>query len=541
MTPRDVGGMGEDEFRKWLKSVGLIPNKPEYDKGGWDFFVQWPVPQGTAENTLSLDQLPKPISCLIQVKSSDTGRTPEIKLSNWRHLCLDALPSFILLLNFGGGISPQTVHLIHMDEKWISKTLEKLRNLPASESGNLHKISMKLSPTDADQINPPYPEALRNKIEAIIGSDPAKYFEQKQRWIKDVGFDPNESRFSLTLTVSSEGDKNAEDKLVDLALGQIEDLSAIRSEIEEIRFGIPKPWSTSDPRDMAIKFIRFSGEKIKLSLRDQSGARYAQVEGEFLSPLAIFPFLKKESLRVRIKTKYADFILGPASRRFQFRSNSIDLDEEMALREIGNYADLVATLRDNSVPNLRIHVQFKEGRQFSLGIGHPNFGEPTPLDLEFEKAAADAWSIARSLNLDPETMVTARELHGFSQHLGTVRSLLDAQETTPSISLHGRAESDFSPDSLIGAALTTATFIGKTLIVVGAAVYGQPARTETPACDQSAFHIQSPIVKIVLREIIDNASEDNHPMAPYSERVVSWMLSQGIQPLPIEGDDWSAK
>ena len=37
MNDRDVGGMGEAEFKKWCNSVGLAANKFHEDKTGKDF------------------------------------------------------------------------------------------------------------------------------------------------------------------------------------------------------------------------------------------------------------------------------------------------------------------------------------------------------------------------------------------------------------------------------------------------------------------------------------------------------------------------
>ena len=43
MNDRDVGGMGEAEFKKWCNSVGLAANKFHEDKTGKDFLVEFPL------------------------------------------------------------------------------------------------------------------------------------------------------------------------------------------------------------------------------------------------------------------------------------------------------------------------------------------------------------------------------------------------------------------------------------------------------------------------------------------------------------------
>lgn len=538
MSFRDVGGMGEDELTKWLKSIGLIPNRAEYDKGSWDFFVQWPATHGNNEGITSLDRLSAPLSCWIQVKSSDAGRPPGLKLSNWRHLCLTGLPAFILLINFDGGITPKSACLIHVDKGWVSKTLERLRALPSEEGLSLHKHEMNVSWNTTDELKPPYPESLRERIETIVGTDPALYFERKQAWIREVGYETDGAGMHIKLSIHPDRERSAEDRLVDLALGLIDELPASSEDIEEVRFGISKPYGSGHPQEITVKLGAFVGERVVLSLREATGTRIAQLEGEFFNPLAAIPSLRKESLRFRFKTEYADFFLHGTSNRLQFRAREISLEDELAVGKIGNYADFVRALRDKEKDSLVLIIQFDGSPPISLSIGRPIFGETLPSDTVFEQASADAWFIARNFNLSPETKVTARELHSFSRHLEGCRMLLEATGASDIVTLQGDVNADAPPlEVQLGTSVVAPAFVGKILVVVGIAVYGRVSYGESLANNRKAFYVRDPSMKVVVKEVADDATGRTHSMRVYHERIRKWMKEHRIDVLPMEEFD----
>ena len=68
MINRDVGGMGEAEFKKWCYSVGLAANKFHEDKTGKDFLVEFPLDEN-AKHTHEA-----PVTARVQVKSTDSSQ-----------------------------------------------------------------------------------------------------------------------------------------------------------------------------------------------------------------------------------------------------------------------------------------------------------------------------------------------------------------------------------------------------------------------------------------------------------------------------------
>jgi hypothetical protein len=108
---RDVGELGESTFKMWTSQAGLVANKANQDKTGWDFFLESTRPLVIQRHTsIALDRDPYPLKCLVQVKSTDKrpGKW-SVKLDNWERLVKDPHPAFFLILEFDGqdqGVAP---------------------------------------------------------------------------------------------------------------------------------------------------------------------------------------------------------------------------------------------------------------------------------------------------------------------------------------------------------------------------------------------------------------------------------------------------
>ena len=60
--------MGESKFMNLCATVGIGATKPEIDENGWDYFLEFP---NITDNSQPLDSQPTPISCKVQIKSTD--------------------------------------------------------------------------------------------------------------------------------------------------------------------------------------------------------------------------------------------------------------------------------------------------------------------------------------------------------------------------------------------------------------------------------------------------------------------------------------
>ena len=69
--------------------VGLTDNKSDFDEHGWDYIVEYQLP----DIGLPLDQQDCRMDCRVQVKSTDgSSGSASITLSNFSKVCLPMLP-----------------------------------------------------------------------------------------------------------------------------------------------------------------------------------------------------------------------------------------------------------------------------------------------------------------------------------------------------------------------------------------------------------------------------------------------------------------
>src|SRR5215470_13231903 len=111
---RDVGEMGEAVLRQWTAEVGIVTNKStDRDATGWDFILEWPVAFNPDVSTIPLDQIPTPLKCLVQVKSTDKKiNRCQVTLTNWLYLVRNPWPTFFLVLHFDGKSQCQRAYLV---------------------------------------------------------------------------------------------------------------------------------------------------------------------------------------------------------------------------------------------------------------------------------------------------------------------------------------------------------------------------------------------------------------------------------------------
>src|SRR4051812_2498815 len=115
---RDVGRLGEAQFRMWAEQAGLIVNDSNnHDASGWDFFLEWPRSDRHDEEAVSIpyDLRPAPLQALVQVKSSDSSaRRVKVSLSNWLRFAQTGVPCFFVILEFDGTDACQRAFIVHV-------------------------------------------------------------------------------------------------------------------------------------------------------------------------------------------------------------------------------------------------------------------------------------------------------------------------------------------------------------------------------------------------------------------------------------------
>jgi hypothetical protein len=187
ILPRNLGDLGEDFLQVWCSQVGIVPNRVERDRTGWDFLIEFPAPEVLDERARgALDRQRPVLRAFLQVKATDKAeRNITVKLDNLVRLMQTSDPAFFLVVDFGGREEPRSARLIEVGEAFIRRVLRRLRKLSANgRLGDLKRRSMSFSISDGRAM-PTNGEGLRSTIADVVG-DLDAYRARKERWRAEV-------------------------------------------------------------------------------------------------------------------------------------------------------------------------------------------------------------------------------------------------------------------------------------------------------------------------------------------------------------------
>jgi hypothetical protein len=121
----DMGEVGESFSRQTAAQCGLIANKSDRDRTGWDFIVEWPMPK---DSKLSLDQRSTFDQVLMQVKSAlaDT-KAVRFRLSSIERLVKSPSPAFVFIPRYREDGELHDLSLAHIGREVMELVLARLR------------------------------------------------------------------------------------------------------------------------------------------------------------------------------------------------------------------------------------------------------------------------------------------------------------------------------------------------------------------------------------------------------------------------------
>jgi hypothetical protein len=535
MGDRDVGRMGESEFRQWCAQCGLVPNPPSEDAGGWDFIVQFKTPP-SSKAVLALDQMEFPTVFWVQVKSTDTRDAPDISLSNWRKLVDPALPAFVLLMNFGGGERPVEANLVHVDGDLITKVLRRLRKLDPADAGVLHKRTLSVAWDQTHALHELNGASLRKAIERALGPSPKRYWETKKRWYEEAGY--SGARYRMQFTTGSAAEQDALDRLVDVALGLSKELPSTLTGFEEIRFGIPAPThSLGDlPRDVTLGFPALPHLPGVLELSGSDGTKRVRVPCSVYHPWNLFPFIPSDRLRYRIATRDVSFVLGfrgaTAAYVGSVSASEIEWSQERSLEEWDQTYRLVQMIDDTSlelkmelnIQSTRVNGTIKPGRRLNL----------EERDREIAQACLNAVAVARTLNIGLDHSLSPHDLYLQRELLAEAAGVLT---TDPSmISITGEVGGEAPQGHRVGYPVVVAAPLGGLLVVAGVALIG--AIDCGPECPgRKPFRLTNPERRLLFVETVHMEPGETYSADEYRKRSSDAILAQGLDLLPGTDSD----
>lgn len=417
---RKVGRLGESVFEQWTHQVGIVPNKVQQDETGWDFFIEFPQ-ESAAQSviTLPLDKATPPLTCLIQVKSTENraGRCP-VKLSNWWRLVNNPVPTFFLVLEFDAEPNPQRAFLVHVDENYIGRVLKRLREIPPGEEPKLHKKTMQFTYDDQNALASLDGEGLAQAIRKHAGDNPLTYAEEKLQTLKRVGYEDVKGELNFSIMVPKDQIRDVHHYLVDFALGLIPSVEIRNWTYWDARFGIRE--SEPSERIEQTGELRIEREPVgeyDIQFRTQDGKETYQEKTTVYFPQAVSHLVDNRYLKVRCAVPYLNFIFWIHQPNFDVDCRFPPLDEPQKLSRVVPAARFLrfihkATLQGGEV-TLALSTQ---GQQ----VLRANCTIPITVDnstLQITESILHAWVLCKHFDIHEAVETNIIELVRQKEHL----------------------------------------------------------------------------------------------------------------------------
>ncbi|MEM6497811.1 MAG: hypothetical protein AAF709_13940 [Pseudomonadota bacterium] len=235
LTSGELGAVGESMFAALSTSARLVVNSSERDTKGWDFFVQ--EAGGYSDADTPLDQRIE-WSCHVQLKSTaeKKGRTVNVKLSTFEPFAKLPGPSLLIVFRLHKDGEPKRGYVIPILGEQLARVLRRLRQLEAKGDYDLSAKKMTFDYRSKGHEFPLTAEGLRDALQKAVGDDPTAYFAEKQRQLRELGYEDAELVGQYTLRVDQEG------QLARIWLG-LEPINASSLSVFDARFGIPIPYT----------------------------------------------------------------------------------------------------------------------------------------------------------------------------------------------------------------------------------------------------------------------------------------------------------
>lgn len=545
-----IGDLAEDKVRVWAGLSAITAHRPERDKRGWDFLFEYDLKPDSNE---TLDQTESSISCKIQVKAThtDSGRI-NIKLSNWDYMIKALFPFFvfIVVIRKSDPDNPMAVYLVHVGEEYIAQALRRLRELKPEEKGNLHKKTLQIKWGEKDKLEPPYGESLGKKIREHVGLSAIKYIQRKIDWLKRVGYGEKPIAGQISFHCPDRDPDKLYTQLANLAIGYLDKLPIDDIEMDEVRFGIPKPIELlSAAQKENLESISISIDplpslgQVKVTIGDLRQEALASFMCEMYRASAVFPFLPPSKDKWRYASTFIDLTMEVPpenSTQGHIRIN-VKIPEEVSIStgDLIKAARALKILYDEQRNGINLSFEFYEkGRETASGkVIHTSIPLPA-YDLEFPARTNKLFLLAeqvshlcRLFEVEDSVKVT---LQALMEPKNQFPYLLFLLQPTPE-NLRG-LELNFenkNGEAAIGkrtAAVTVASsLIGNHLIIVIAAIIGTSVVPADKTTDGKEWLcVEDKSIRIMRKQHMIVHDDGEVSILPLLDQCVDELVKEGF-------------
>ena len=306
-----IGRLGERKFEDLCERSGLCVSTPTPDMTGKDRLVEFPFVEPTGY--LTYDTRPAPLSCYVQVKTLlASNRSFKLLLSAAERLARDSKPTFVCVLRMNGKHEFKDMYLVHIDGAVLASVLKRLRLEHAKGEKHLNRKRISFSISAGRKVEL-IPDALRAALMADIGHDMSDYARDKDRQLKELGYDADRIRLNIEFGPMSP------EQFVDGFLGLTE-LPVNRLESFERRFDIllAGPPGTPDPDNISNQTIRIEprpADHCVMKFQSGKGVETATIEGDLYHPG--IPGLPPDVAKILVKTDLMDIFVHAGHLKFK--------------------------------------------------------------------------------------------------------------------------------------------------------------------------------------------------------------------------------
>jgi hypothetical protein len=259
-----IGYIGQNEFATLCEREKLLASRPDPDRTGKDFIVEWKPMEGEG-----LDTRPPPRKCLVQIKSTRSrSKRVKIKLSAAEWLAKDLTPAFVIAPIIDEQESVSHYYGFHIAGDLLGRILTQLRQA-AANGKKPHRLDLDLSLSTGVRLDA---NEVRAWMEAEAGDDMAQYASEKSLALKTLGYDDEGAEYTVTFSAGSVSE------IVECLMGERE-LEARIGKPRRTRFGIPAEESGEYelPPTGRVSISPIPGDKWQAEVLNEAGVAQAAI------------------------------------------------------------------------------------------------------------------------------------------------------------------------------------------------------------------------------------------------------------------------
>ena len=236
LSSDELGEHGDAIFRTLCTKSGLVANKSERDRTGWDYRVEFP--NSRLDASIYADKRAVPLPFNVQVKTMwRDKRNFSAPLLSMERLAKSLDPSFVIAIRMHEDTENSEVFLIHLVGPNLEKVLKRLTRESSKNSAITNQKTITFTRDSTWRLLKP-----SERLEDVVNETCRAYARSgsyslvKEKELREAGYGPYPVTFHVKVQSKSQ------EELIDGLLG-LRPLELIEFEGREERFGFERPYA----------------------------------------------------------------------------------------------------------------------------------------------------------------------------------------------------------------------------------------------------------------------------------------------------------